>query len=165
MLKSSSWDDPSSRWSPFLHQLCSPSKPQLWTPSKAQLFSPSKPKLHHHYNLNHNLVSEAGNLQFHSKTLSTLARRAWEWDSIGNLHWSVAVFYCLSCRILISAAVPPDQQCKLQGCIRLKYVEPGGRVHDFCGRTHANQYAMQQNPSKLTPGPLMLELLKVQNTP
>jgi len=47
-----------------------------------------------------------------------------------------------------------------------KFVEPGGRVHDFCGRTHANQYrAMEQNPSKLTPGPLMLELLKVQNTP
>ena len=28
-------------------------------------------------------------------------------------------------------------------------MEPGGRVHDCCGRTHAKQYAMQQGPSKL----------------
>ncbi len=38
---------------------------------------------------------------------------------------------------LITAAVPPDQQCKLPGCTRVRYAEPGGRVHEFCGRTHA----------------------------
>ena len=87
---------------------------------------------------------------------------AWEQGYIGNLHPSVAVFYCL-CLVLISAAVPPDQQCKLTGCTRPRYVEPGGRVHDFCGRTHANQYATQQNPSKLTPRPLVPGMLDVQN--
>lgn len=87
--------------------------------------------------------------------------RALEQDYIGNLHWPVAVFYCLL--LLISAAVPPDQQCKLTGCTRPRYVEPGGRVHDFCGRTHANQYATQQNPSKLTARPLVLGMLDVQN--
>lgn len=30
--------------------------------------------------------------------------------------------------------------CNLPGCTRPRYVDPGnGRVHDYCGRTHANE--------------------------
>ncbi len=39
--------------------------------------------------------------------------------------------------------VPLDQQCKLSGCSRRRYTEPGGRVHDCCGKTHATEYDKQ----------------------
>ena len=38
-----------------------------------------------------------------------------------------------------------QKQCKLPGCTRLCYVENDGRVHDFCGRTHATQYNSLQS--------------------
>ena len=32
------------------------------------------------------------------------------------------------------------ETCSLPGCAKPKYVDPAnGRVHDFCGRTHANE--------------------------
>ena len=35
-------------------------------------------------------------------------------------------------------SVPSVQRmCKLAGCNKPVYVESSGRVHDFCGRTHA----------------------------
>ena len=30
--------------------------------------------------------------------------------------------------------------CKFPGCVKPCYREPNGRVHEFCGRTHAQQY-------------------------
>jgi len=50
--------------------------------------------------------------------------------------------------LFLCAVVPPDQQCILQGCKRPKYVEPSGKVHDFCGRYHAQEYARQQQQSQ-----------------
>ena len=50
--------------------------------------------------------------------------------------------------LILRAVVPPDQQCILQGCTKHKYVEPSGRVHDFCGRTHSREYAKQQQQSQ-----------------
>ena len=35
--------------------------------------------------------------------------------------------------------------CKFPNCLRPRYQEPSGCIHDFCGRTHAQQY----NSSKL----------------
>ena len=32
--------------------------------------------------------------------------------------------------------------CKFPGCYKPCFREPGGRVHDFCGRTHAQQYSI-----------------------
>ena len=31
----------------------------------------------------------------------------------------------------------PDQLCSLPGCTRARFVDPSGRVMDYCGRTHA----------------------------
>jgi len=31
------------------------------------------------------------------------------------------------------------KMCKFPGCDKPCYVEPNGKVHDYCGRTHANQ--------------------------
>jgi len=66
---------------------------------------------------------------------------------------SIVWFYCLWYLLFLRAVVPPDQQCKLQGCTMPKYVEPGGRVHDFCGRYHAQEYAKQQQQSQGNPVP------------
>ena len=30
--------------------------------------------------------------------------------------------------------------CKMPGCKKQRYVENGGYVHDFCGRTHAKEF-------------------------
>ena len=38
-----------------------------------------------------------------------------------------------------------ESLCKFPNCLRPRYQEPSGRIHDFCGRTHAQQY----NSSKL----------------
>ena len=35
----------------------------------------------------------------------------------------------------------PQPTCKLPGCNRTCYVESYGRVYDFCGRTHAQEYS------------------------
>ncbi|CAI8018709.1 N-glycosidase YbiA [Geodia barretti] len=40
-----------------------------------------------------------------------------------------------------SSHVPPQPTCRFPGCARPCYVESYGRVHDFCGRTHANEFA------------------------
>ena len=36
-------------------------------------------------------------------------------------------------------AVDPSKRCKYPGCPKAKYVEDG-RVHDFCGKTHADMF-------------------------
>ena len=38
-----------------------------------------------------------------------------------------------------------QKQCKFPGCTESCYVENDGRVHDFCGRTHATQYNSLQS--------------------
>jgi hypothetical protein len=40
-----------------------------------------------------------------------------------------------------------NKTCKYPGCSRPCYVE-GNRVHDFCGRTHAQQYKALQYPTQ-----------------
>ena len=56
------------------------------------------------------------------------------------------------CRVIpFSTASTPNLQdpsgygtCSLPGCTRPKYRDPAnGRVHDFCGRTHANEARAQ----------------------
>jgi hypothetical protein len=37
----------------------------------------------------------------------------------------------------------PLPLCKLQGCNRPSYMDPEGKVHDFCGRVHARLYEQQ----------------------
>ena len=37
--------------------------------------------------------------------------------------------------------MPPQPTCRFPGCARPCYVETYGRVHDFCGRTHASEFA------------------------
>ena len=50
----------------------------------------------------------------------------------------------------VSIYAPSDNQkachqqvCKLPGCNRPRYVEPGGRAYECCGRTHARLYKRQ----------------------
>lgn len=46
-----------------------------------------------------------------------------------------------TCRLpLPLTRLPQGSRCKLAGCSRTVYVdERTGRVHDFCGRSHANE--------------------------
>ena len=41
---------------------------------------------------------------------------------------------------------PPE--CKMPGCNKQCYVENDGRVHEFCGRTHAGQYKAMKDPER-----------------
>ena len=49
----------------------------------------------------------------------------------------------------VQQPIPPasfilgQQVCKLPGCNRPRYVEQGVKVHDYCGRRHAQQYQQQ----------------------
>ena len=47
-------------------------------------------------------------------------------------------------RYLPHTPIPIHTICKLPGCQRPCYVEFDGRVHDFCGRTHAQQYLTER---------------------
>ena len=42
---------------------------------------------------------------------------------------------------------PRPKTCRYNRCQRPCYVERDGRVHDFCGRAHADQYRAEQNRS------------------
>lgn len=48
-------------------------------------------------------------------------------------------FKIFSCYIV--GDINMKMECQLSGCQRHVYVEPGpkGRVHDYCGKTHAKQ--------------------------
>ena len=42
--------------------------------------------------------------------------------------------------IALLSSTAAGEPCNLPGCNKPKYVDPAnGRVHDYCGRTHANQ--------------------------
>ena len=41
-----------------------------------------------------------------------------------------------------SVTLPPYHlRCKLPGCNRRRFQEPDGKTHEFCGRTHVQEYA------------------------
>ena len=54
---------------------------------------------------------------------------------------STAINNCAPCVLLtFTYSTAVGEPCNLPGCKKPKYVDPAnGRVHDYCGRTHANQ--------------------------
>ncbi|MEC8503113.1 MAG: hypothetical protein VXY70_06025, partial [Actinomycetota bacterium] len=48
---------------------------------------------------------------------------------------------------LLHSSFSPDGQslCKLPGCNRPRYVETHGRMHDFCGQSHADEFMRLQS--------------------
>ena len=53
---------------------------------------------------------------------------------IAILH-NKTIIICVLCTVFAAAGT-----CIFPGCMRSKYKEPTGLVHDFCGRTHADLY-------------------------
>lgn len=42
----------------------------------------------------------------------------------------------------------PTATCRLPGCALPRFREPSGRAHDFCGRTHADEFHNNQHPAR-----------------
>ena len=61
--------------------------------------------------------------------------------------------------VLITASVPPDQQCKLSGCSRRRFTERFGYTHDFCGKRHAMEYEKQNSKLIQHSADLLTEVL------
>ena len=54
---------------------------------------------------------------------------------------------------------PPE--CKMPGCNQPCYVEDNGRVHDFCGKTHAREYRAMKDKADAGEGH---EAMHIENT-
>ncbi len=46
---------------------------------------------------------------------------------------------------------PPPTICRLAGCQRRCYEERGGRIHDYCGKSHADAHAALQATASRRP--------------
>ena len=47
---------------------------------------------------------------------------------------------------------PSKRVCKMPGCDKLCYVENDGRIHDFCGKGHANEYRAMKEEERRQKG-------------